>query len=193
MAILPYRGVWPTIAPDAFIAPTAVIAGDVTIESGASVWFGAVLRGDAAPIRVGARTNIQDNCVLHGDEGMPCVLGADCTLGHGAVVHGATLHDRVLVGMRATVLNGAVLGDDCIVAAAALVPEGKRFAGGELIVGVPGRVARAVTAPERERALSGLRHYAEYAAEYGRVLAEPSTQEAQASQATQASGGSEKA
>jgi len=97
------------------------------------------------------------------------------------------------VGMRATVLNGAVLGDDCIVAAAALVPEGKRFAGGELIVGVPGRVARAVTAPERERALSGLRHYAEYAAEYGRVLAEPSTQEAQASQATQASGGSEKA
>ncbi|MGZ6388330.1 MAG: gamma carbonic anhydrase family protein [Ktedonobacterales bacterium] len=170
MPVLPYRGVWPTIAPDAFIAPTAVVAGDVVIASGASVWFGAVVRGDAAPIRIGERTNIQDNCVLHADEGSPCVIGADCSLGHGAIVHGAVLGDRVLVGMHATVLNGAHVGDGCIVAAGALVAEGKRIDGGHLIMGVPGRVLRAVSEEEVVRTMRGIEHYRTYAREYGSLL-----------------------
>jgi carbonic anhydrase/acetyltransferase-like protein (isoleucine patch superfamily) len=81
MPVYPYRGVWPTVADDAFIAPKAVLIGDVTVEAGASVWFGAVIRGDVAPIRIGARSNVQDNCVPHADEGIPCEVGADCTLG----------------------------------------------------------------------------------------------------------------
>lgn len=170
MPVLPYRGVWPTIAPDAFIAPTAVVAGDVVIASGASVWFGAVVRGDAAPIRIGERTNIQDNCVLHADEGSPCVIGADCSLGHGAIVHGAVLGDRVLVGMHATVLNDAHIGDGCIVAAGALVAEGKQIEGGRLIMGVPGRVLRAVSEEEVARTMRGIEHYRTYAREYGLLL-----------------------
>ncbi|HEX8035420.1 MAG TPA: gamma carbonic anhydrase family protein [Ktedonobacterales bacterium] len=177
MPILPYRGVWPTIAPDAFIAPTAVVAGDVVIASGASVWFGAVVRGDAAPIRIGERTNIQDNCVLHADEGSPCVIGADCSLGHGAIVHGAVLGDRVLVGMHATVLNGAHVGDGCVVAAGALVAEGKRIEGGRLIMGVPGRVLRVVTEEEVERTMRGIDHYRVYAREYGSFLRDEAERE----------------
>lgn len=172
MPILPYRGVWPRIAPDAFIAPTAVVTGDVTITSRASVWFGAVIRGDAAPIHIGPRTNVQDNCSIHADEGAPCVIGADCTLGHNAVVHGATLGDRVLVGLHATVLNNATLGDDCIVAAGALVAEGKRVEAGQLVMGVPGKAVRPVSEAERQRSLRGVQHYLDYAEEYGRFLAE---------------------
>lgn len=172
MPILPYRGVWPTIAPDAFIAPTAVVAGDVVIASGASVWFGAVVRGDAAPIRIGARTNIQDNCVLHTDEGSPCVVGADCSLGHGAIVHGATLGDGVLIGMHATVLNGASIGDGSIVAAGALVAEGKQIEAARLVMGVPGRALRAVTEEERARTVRGVGNYLTYAREYGSFLRE---------------------
>ncbi|MGH2514999.1 MAG: gamma carbonic anhydrase family protein, partial [Ktedonobacterales bacterium] len=169
--ILSYRGIWPRIAPDAFIAPTAIVAGDVTIAWRASVLFGAVLRGDAAPISIGPRTNIQDNCSLHADEGAPCVIGADCTLGHNAIVHGATLGDRVLVGMHATVLNNATLGDDCIVAAAALVPEGKQIEAGQLVMGIPGKPVRAVSAEERARTLRGVQHYLDYVAEYANAQA----------------------
>lgn len=168
MPILPYRGIWPRIAPDAFIAPTAVVAGDVTIASRASVWFGAVIRGDAAPIAIGPRTNVQDNCSIHADEGAPCTIGADCTLGHNAIIHGATLGERVLVGMHATILNNATLGDDCIVAAAALVAEGKRIEAGQLVMGVPGKAVRPVSAEERTRNQRGVQHYLDYAEEYGR-------------------------
>lgn len=172
MPILPYRGIWPTIAPDAFIAPTAVVAGDVVVASGASVWFGAVVRGDAAPIRIGERTNIQDNCTLHADEASPCVIGADCSLGHGAIVHGAVLGDRVLIGMHATVLTGAQIGDGSIVAAGALVAEGKQIERGRLVMGVPGRVQRAVTEEEGARTLRGVEHYLTYAREYDSFLSE---------------------
>lgn len=172
MPILPYRGVWPTVAQDAFIAPTAVVAGDVVIASGASVWFGAVVRGDAAQIRIGERTNIQDNCVLHADDGLPCVIGDDCSLGHGAIVHGATLGDGVLIGMHATVLNGASIGNGCIVAAGALVAEGKQIEAGRLVMGIPGRTIRAVTEEERARTQHGVEHYMTYAREYGSFLRE---------------------
>ncbi len=172
MPILPYNGVWPTIAPNVFIAPTAVVAGDVTLEAGVSVWFGAVIRADSAAVRIGARSNVQDNCVIHVDERMPCVIGEDCTLGHGAVVHGATLGDRVLIGIHASVLNGAAVGEDCIVAAASLVPEGKEIAAGSLVMGVPGRVVRPVSEAERQRSIDGVRHYLDYAQVYRMALGE---------------------
>lgn len=168
--ILPYKGVWPRIADDAFIAPTATIAGDVTIASGASVWFGAVIRADSAPVRIGARSNVQDNCVIHVDEGMSCVIADDCTLGHGAVVHGATIGAGALVGMHASVLNGAVVGAGCIVAAHALIPEGKTIPDGQLVMGVPGKVARPVTEAERQRVMDGVGHYLRYAQEYRAAL-----------------------
>src|SRR3954447_6909229 len=172
MPVYPYRGVWTTIADDAFIAPTAVLIGDVTVAAGASVWFGAVVRGDVAPIRIGARSNVQDNCVLHADEGIPCDIGADCTLGHGAIVHGATIADHTLIGMRATVLNGAEVGAGCILAAGTVIPEGKRIEPGQLVMGVPGKVVRAISEAERERIYDGVEHYAERAQEYRRMLAE---------------------
>lgn len=170
MPILPYRGHTPQIAADAFIAPTAVIIGDVTIGAGASVWFGAVIRGDVAPIRIGHGTNIQDNCVLHADEGIPCEIGADCTIGHSAVVHGATLADRVLVGMHATVLNSAMVGEECMLAAGTLVAEGKRIEAGQLVMGLPGKAVRAITAVERERILDGAASYQERAQIYRQSL-----------------------
>lgn len=172
MPILPFRETSPQIAADAFIAPTAVITGDVTIASGANIWFGAVIRGDVAPIRIGARTNVQDNCVLHADEGIPCEIGADCTLGHGAIVHGARIADGVLIGMRAAVLNNADIGAGCILASGTLVPEGRRIAAGQLVMGMPGKVVRPITEAERERIRTGVAHYLEHAREYARVLAE---------------------
>lgn len=172
MPLLPYKGVWPTLAPDVFVAPTAYIVGDVTIEAGANVWFSAVIRGDSAPVRIGPRTNVQDGCVIHTDAGAPCTIGADCTLGHGAIIHGATLADGVLVGMHATVLNRAVVGAGCIVAAGALVPEGKQVETGRLVMGVPGRVLREVTGAERTRTMEGVQHYLTYVAEYRKALDE---------------------
>ncbi len=166
MPILPYRGVWPRIAADAYIAPTATIAGDVTIASQASVWFSAVVRGDTAPIVIGARTNVQDGCVIHADVGQPCVIGADCSLGHSVIVHGATIGDGCLIGMGATVLTGAIVEDGCVIAARALVAEGKRIPAGQLVMGMPGKVVRAVTDAERARIAEGRDHYLTYAQEY---------------------------
>lgn len=168
--ILPYRGVWPRIAKSAFIAPTATIVGDVTIADGASVWFGAVVRADSASVTIGERANVQDNCVIHVDEGMPCLIVAGCTLGHGAVVHGATIGAGALIGMHASVLNGAVVGAGCIVAAHALIAEGKVIPDGQLVMGVPGKVARAVSESERRRAAEGVGHYMRYAEEYRLAL-----------------------
>src|SRR5581483_12040724 len=107
MPILPYKGVWPVIEGNVFIAPGAVVVGNVTIREGASVWYNAVVRGDVAPIVIGRRTNIQDNCTLHVDEDAPLTIGDECTVGHGAVVHGATVGHHVLIGMKAVVLSHA--------------------------------------------------------------------------------------
>ncbi len=170
MPILPYNGKWPRIAPDAFVAPTAVVVGDVIVESGASIWFGAVVRGDEAPVVVGRGSNVQDNCVIHIDAGAPCLIGEDCTLGHGAIVHGARLGDRVLVGMRATVLTGATVESDSIIAAGALVPEGRHIPAGMLVMGVPGKPLRPTTEQERQRIREGAEHYQRYAHEYAEAL-----------------------
>jgi carbonic anhydrase/acetyltransferase-like protein (isoleucine patch superfamily) len=166
MPLYPYRNLRPTLDPTSYLAPTATLIGAVTLAAEASVWFGAVLRGDVAPVVVGPRTNVQDLCVLHGEAGTPTILGADCTLGHGAIVHGARLGDRVLVGMGAVVLSRATVGDDVIIGAGAVVPEGSAIPAGVLVLGVPGRVVRPLTAEERARIAASAARYVGYMAEY---------------------------
>ena len=150
MPVLPFKGVRPTIAEDVFIAPGAMVIGDVTIHEGASVWYNAVIRGDTAPIVIGPRSNIQDNSTLHTDVDAPLTIGADCTLGHNVVVHGATLANRVLIGMNAVVLSHAQIGEETIIGACALVSEHKQIPAGVLAVGVPVKVVRDLSEAERE-------------------------------------------
>lgn len=166
MPILPYKGMWPVIAEDVFIAPGAVVIGNVTIREGASVWYNAVVRGDTAPIVIGQRTNIQDNCTLHVDEDAPLTIGDDCTVGHGAIVHGATVGDRVLVAMNAVILSHAQVGADTIVGASALVGEGKGIASNSLAIGIPAKVARALTEAERVHILESAAGYVQRAQEH---------------------------
>ncbi len=149
-----------------YIAPGARVLGDVTLAEHASVWFGAVLRGDTEPVRVGPGTNVQDNCVLHADPGFPCTIGRGCTVGHGAIVHGATLGDNVVVGMQAVVQNGAVVGDDCIIAVGAVVTEGAQVPAGSLVMGMPAKVKRPLTPEEIARNRLRAEHYVALAAEY---------------------------
>ncbi|MBO6893699.1 MAG: gamma carbonic anhydrase family protein [Roseibium sp.] len=129
-----------------WIAPNATLIGDIQLHEEASVWFGAILRGDNEPIIVGARSNVQDGCVFHTDMGYPLTIGADCTIGHNAILHGCTIKDNSLIGMGATVLNGAVIGSNCIIGANALIAEGKVIPDNSLVVGVPGKVVK--TLPE---------------------------------------------
>ncbi|MDI9884955.1 gamma carbonic anhydrase family protein [Streptomyces sp. HNM0645] len=140
----------PRISPEAFTAPTSVVIGDVTMAAGASVWYHTVLRADCGPIVLGADSNIQDNCTVHVDPGFPVTVGARVSVGHNAVLHGCTVEDDVLVGMGATVLNGAHIGAGSLVAAQALVPQGMRVPPGSLVAGVPAKVKRELTDEERE-------------------------------------------
>jgi carbonic anhydrase/acetyltransferase-like protein (isoleucine patch superfamily) len=142
-----------------FVAETGIVIGDVALGEDCSVWFGAVLRGDTERISVGARTNIQDLCMLHSDAGFPLELGEDCTLGHRAIVHGATVGAGSLIGMGAIVLNGARIGRGSIVGAGALVTEGKEFPDGMLIVGAPARAIRELTPEQQEQARETAAHY----------------------------------
>lgn len=146
-------------------APGAVVRGDVEFGENCSVWYNAVVRADSAEIRVGAGTNIQDGCVLHVDEGFPLRLGEGVTVGHGAILHGCTVGDNTLVGMGATVLNGAVIGRDSIVAAGALVPQGHTYPDGMLLLGVPARAVRALSAEEIAQNRQNAAHYVAAAAE----------------------------
>ncbi|GHD44587.1 gamma carbonic anhydrase family protein [Streptomyces mirabilis] len=140
----------PQVDPEAFTAPTSVVIGDVTLHAGASVWYGAVLRADFGPIVIGADSNIQDNCTLHVDPGFPITVGERVSVGHNAVLHGATVEDDCLIGMGATVLNGAVIGAGSLVAAQALVPQGMRVPPGSLVAGVPAKAKRPLTEEERQ-------------------------------------------
>ncbi|MFF8845330.1 gamma carbonic anhydrase family protein [Streptomyces sp. NPDC015127] len=140
----------PSVDPDAFTAPTSVVMGEVTLAAGASVWYQSVLRGDGGPIVIGAQSNIQDNCTVHVDPGFPVTVGERVSVGHNAVLHGCTVEDDVLVGMGATVLNGAHIGAGSLIAAQALVPQGMRVPPGSLVAGVPAKVRRELTDEERE-------------------------------------------
>lgn len=151
----------PVVAEAGFVADSAEVDGEVELGAGATVWYGAVLRGDGEAIRVGAESNIQDGCILHTDPGQPCVVGCRVTVGHGAVLHGCRVEDDVLIGMRATVLSGAVVGRGAVVGAGALVREGQVVPPGTVVVGVPARVARSVRPEEAERMRRGVEHYLE--------------------------------
>ncbi|MBQ1088765.1 gamma carbonic anhydrase family protein [Streptomyces sp. B93] len=139
----------PKVDEGVFVAPTASVIGDVTLRAGASVWYGAVLRGDVERISVGPSSNVQDNCTLHADPGFPVTVGERVSIGHNAVVHGATVEDDCLIGMGATVLNGAVIGAGSLVAAQALVPQGMVVPPGSLVAGVPAKVRRELTEEEK--------------------------------------------
>ncbi|MFJ1899782.1 MULTISPECIES: gamma carbonic anhydrase family protein [unclassified Streptomyces] len=138
----------PDIDPSAFTAPTSVVIGEVTMAAGSSVWYHAVLRADCGPIVIGAGSNIQDNCSVHVDPGFPVTVGERVSVGHNAVLHGCTVEDDVLIGMGATVLNGAHIGAGSLVAAQALVPQGMRVPPGSLVAGVPAKVKRQLTQEE---------------------------------------------
>jgi carbonic anhydrase/acetyltransferase-like protein (isoleucine patch superfamily) len=165
-------GRMPQIDPTAWVAPSADVIGTVSLGPRASVWFGAVLRGDTEPIAVGEGTNIQENSVLHTDAGFPLTIGADCTIGHRAMLHGCTIADTTLVGMGATVLNGARIGRFCLIGACALVTEGKEVPDYSLVMGAPGRVVRTLDAAAAERLLASARHYQAQAARFRAGLKE---------------------
>ncbi|QGV81775.1 gamma carbonic anhydrase family protein [Streptomyces ficellus] len=157
----------PDVHPDAFAAPTSVVVGEVTMAAGASVWYHAVLRADCGPIVLGADSNIQDNCTVHVDPGFPVTVGERVSVGHNAVLHGCTVEDDVLVGMGATVLNGAHIGAGSLIAAQALVPQGMRVPPGSLVAGVPAKVKRELTAEEREGIKLNATMYVELARAHG--------------------------
>lgn len=152
-------GVAPQIAPSAWVADTAVLVGKVVVEAEASVWFGAVARGDNEEIRIGAGSNLQENCVLHTDMGYPLTIGANCTIGHKAMLHGCTIGDGTLIGMGATVLNGAKIGSGCLIGACALITEGKVIPDGSLVMGSPGKVVRELDQTARGRLLASAAGY----------------------------------
>lgn len=151
-----------------WVAPTASVIGDVTLGDGVGVWFGAVIRGDNEPIVIGNDTNIQEHTMIHTDPGFPAAIGRGCTIGHRAIVHGCTIGDNVLVGMGAIVLNGATIGNDCLIGAGALVPEGRAIPAGSLVLGLPAKVARPLTADEIGRNRASATHYV---ANWGRYVA----------------------
>jgi carbonic anhydrase/acetyltransferase-like protein (isoleucine patch superfamily) len=166
MTIMDFGTHSPNIDPSAFVAPGAAVIGEVTLHSRVAVMFGAVVRGDRAGISVGAGSNLQDCVVVHGDPGFPTHIGSGVSVGHGAVIHGATVADSVLVGMNATVLNGAVIGEGSIVAAGAVVLEGTVVPPGSLIAGVPASVRRETTESEREHIRANAATYQALAAAY---------------------------
>lgn len=171
MAIYGLDKATPDMTPQGpgFVAPDAVVIGSVVLGAEASVWFGAVIRGDNEPIRIGARTNIQDGSVLHSDPGSPLTLGEGVTVGHKVVLHGCTIGDNCLIGIGAIVLNRAVIGANSIVGAGALVTEGKVFPDGVLILGSPARVVRELS-PDQ---IYGLKRSADrYVANAARFVAE---------------------
>lgn len=159
-------GVTPQIHPDAWIAPTAVVIGDVVVEAGANIWFGAVLRGDNERITVGAGSNVQENSVLHTDQGFPLLIGPDCTIGHKAMLHSCTIGAGSLIGMGATLLNRAVIGEGCLIGACALITEDKVIPDGALVMGSPGKVVRTLDPEARARLLASARGYAANAARF---------------------------
>jgi carbonic anhydrase/acetyltransferase-like protein (isoleucine patch superfamily) len=162
-----FRGKIPTIAPSAYIDPSAQVIGDVVIGDESSVWPNATIRGDVNWIRIGIQTNVQDNSVLHVDSGgFPLTLGNRVTVGHSVVLHGCTVEEGCVIGIGAVVLNGARIGAGSVIAAGALVPEGAEIPAGSMVMGVPGKVRREVTDDEKERFRLNAEHYVELAAQY---------------------------
>jgi carbonic anhydrase/acetyltransferase-like protein (isoleucine patch superfamily) len=154
------------VASTAWIAPSATVLGDVRIGEQASIWFGAVLRGDVEYIQIGSQTNVQDLACLHCDTDYPCVLGTGVTVGHAAVVHGASVGDYALIGIGAIVLNGAVIGSESLVAAGTVIREGQQIPPRVLVAGVPGKIIRELTEQDICRMRAGVQHYVDGAAAF---------------------------
>ena len=160
----------PDIDPTAWVAPDANLIGKVVLEAGSSVWFGTTLRGDNEEIRLGRDSNIQENCVLHTDLGYPLVIGASCTIGHKAMLHGCTIGEGSLIGMGATVLNGARIGRGCLIGAGALITEGKEIPDFSLVMGAPGKVVRTLDETAQARLLASAASYRANAARFRQGL-----------------------
>ena len=160
----------PKLGDGAWIAPSADLIGDVRLGAGASVWFGAVLRGDNTPLVLGDESNFQDGAIGHSDPGFPLTIGKRVTVGHQAILHGCRVADDCLIGMGARILNGAVVDAGCIVGAGTLITEGKHFEAGSLVIGAPARRVRNVTDAERQLLLASAAHYAEKARRYSADL-----------------------
>jgi carbonic anhydrase/acetyltransferase-like protein (isoleucine patch superfamily) len=162
----------PRIGEDCWIAHNATIIGDVRLGRDVSIWYNVVIRGDNAPIEIGAGTNVQDGTILHNDEGVPLTIGANVTVGHMAMLHGCTIQDGCLIGINAVVLNNAIVGRDCLIAANALIPEGKIIPERSLVVGSPGRVIRTLSDDEVAKLRANARHYVDNASRYRAGFAE---------------------
>ncbi|MBI5532798.1 MAG: gamma carbonic anhydrase family protein [Deltaproteobacteria bacterium] len=172
MPILRFKQFTPVIAQDVYIADTAAVIGDVVLEQGSSVWFSAVLRGDVGPIRIGPRSNIQDCCSVHTTGGVSeTILGADVTVGHGCVLHGCRIGDRVLVGMGSVILDNVVIGEESVIAAGTVLTSRVVIPPRSLVMGRPGRVVRELEPDERRLGLTGAEHYIELRDEYMKARA----------------------
>lgn len=164
--LTPFRKKKPAIHEKAYVAPSADIIGDVTVDEGSSVWFGAVIRSDMERIVIGKNTSIQDNCTLHADEGLPTIIGDHVTVGHNAVVHGCTVGDNTVIGMHSTVLNGAVIGKNCLIGAGAVVKENSVIPDNSLVVGVPAKVIRTLDEENAAKQKANAEEYARLAKDY---------------------------
>lgn len=165
--LIPYKGIMPKIHPSVFVEESARVVGDVEMGEHSSVWFNAVVRGDVHYIRIGGRTNVQDNSSLHVTKDVyPLIVGSDITIGHGVTLHGCVVRDRCLIGMGAIVLDNAEIGEDSIVGAGALVKEGMKVPPGSLVVGVPAKVVRQTTDEEKARIRQSALNYIGYAKDY---------------------------
>lgn len=156
----------PSIGQNVFIAPTATVVGKVKIADDCSIWYGAVLRGDEENIEIDSRTNIQDGCILHADENEPTIIGKECIVGHGAIIHGATIGDNTLIGMRATVLNRAKIGKYCLIGAHALVTQDMEIPDYSVVMGMPGKVVKKLSVEHAKMFEQGAEVYVKLAKEY---------------------------
>ena len=163
-------GAAPEVGADVWIAPSAAVIGKVVLEDAVNVWFGAVLRGDTEVIWVGSGSNVQDNCVLHTDLGFPLLIGANCTVGHAAILHGCTIGEGTLIGMGSTIMNGARIGKGCMIGAGSLVTEGREIPDGSLVMGRPATVKRALSGAEVAGLLASAAHYRANAARFAKGL-----------------------
>ena len=161
MTLYALDGIAPVLHEDTWVAPDANLIGRVVMEAGSSVWFGCTIRADHEEIRIGRGSNVQENCVMHIDEGFPLTIGAECTIGHKVMLHGCVIGDGTLVGMGATILNGAVIGKNCLIGAGALVTENKHIPDNSVVMGAPGKVVRELDEKNATRMRLGALHYVE--------------------------------
>ncbi len=165
MPVLSYKGKKPFIGGSSFVAENSTLVGNVIIGESSSVWYGASIRAESDFVKIGNRSNIQENCVLHVDEGFPCILRDNVSVGHGAVIHGSRIGSNCLIGIGSILLNGCKIGDNCMVAAGTLILEETEIPDGSLVIGSPGTVRRKLRKEEIEKISRNADHYCEFAAE----------------------------